>query len=265
MSIFSSEAILFESHYFKPDRIHPIQIGVMAARFGKYGDLKRRQALRRGRRAKARLAGASSAGPRTPGRMLPAAHTTLDPNHRKTHRTAVVIIPPDDLWPPIQALRHAYDRHFRRWMPHITLIYPFRPKTAFERIAPVLARVCRTMAPFEVRLGRFGFFVHGAHSATFYLAPEPSGAIKVLHRALLGKVPDCHDTARFAGGFIPHLSLGQARRREVEALCRRWQATWRPLTFTLDQIHLIWRNDPPDDIFRHGMVLPLGIKPPDIK
>ncbi len=230
----------------------------MAGRFGKYGDLKRRQALRRGRRAEARLARASSVDQRQRGHILPSAHTRLHPAERKTYRTAVVVIPPDDLWAPIQALRRQYDRHFRRWMPHITLLYPFRPKAAFERVAPVLTRACRWMTPLEVRLQRFGFFVHGSRSATFYLAPEPAGAFKVLHRALKGEVPDCSDTARFTGGFTPHLSLGQARSREVEALCRQWQATWRPLAFTLDNIHLIWRNDPPDDIFRRGPVLPLG-------
>ncbi len=232
----------------------------MAGRFGKYGDLKRRQALRRGRRAKARLAGASAAIQRNRRQALSAAYTPLHPAARKTHRTALVIIPPDDLWPPIQALRQAYDRNSRRWMPHITLIYPFRPQAMFEQVAPDLARACRLITPFEVRLQRFGFFVHSPRSATFYLAPEPAEAIKTLHQALRGELPDCSDTARFTGGFTPHLSLGQVHSREVEARCGRWQATWRPLVFTLEKIHLIWRNDPPDDIFRRGPVLPLGVK-----
>ena len=234
----------------------------MAGRFGKYGDLKRLKALQRGRRSKARLEGTSSADRKNRGRLFPAAHTALNPTGRKTHRTAVVVIPPEDLWDPIQALRRQYDRHFRRWMPHITLLYPFRSRAAFEQIAPVLTRTCHLMAPFAVRLQRFGFFVHGSRSATFYLTPEPAGALKALHRALRAKVPDCNDTARFDGGFTPHLSLGQARRREVEALCRRWQARWRPLVFTVDRVYLIWRNDPPDDIFRRGPALPLGPQEP---
>ncbi len=230
----------------------------MAGRFGKYGDLKRRQTLRRGRQAKTRLGRASTATRRNRRRVLPAAHTALHPDDRKTHKTAVVVVPPDDLWSPIQALRQAYDRNFRRWMPHITLIYPFRPQATFKRVATDLARACLTIAPFEIRLQRFDFFVHSPRRATFYLAPEPAGAIKALHQALLVEVPDCSDTSCFAGGFTPHLSLGQAHSREVEAMCRRWQATWRPLTFTLEKIHLIWRNNPPDDIFRRGPALPIG-------
>ena len=55
-------------------------------------------------------------------------------NAKKTHKTAVVIIPPEDVWDPIQKIREKYDRQFRRWMPHITLIYPFRPFEEFERV-----------------------------------------------------------------------------------------------------------------------------------
>ena len=230
----------------------------MAGRFGKYGDLKRRKALQRGRKEKARLAKASSADRRNRRRIIPSARTSLHPADQKTHKAAVVVIPPDDLWAPIQALRKQYDRHFRRWMPHITLLYPFRPPAAFPRVAPFLAQACRLKEPFKVRLKRFDFFVHTRHKATFYLVPEPVSEIKALHQALLDKVPDCSDVASFTGGFTPHLSLGQTRSQDIKAMCSRWQATWRPLSFTLEQVHIIWRNDPPDDIFRVGPVLSLG-------
>ena len=48
----------------------------------------------------------------------------------KTHTTAVVLIPPEEVWEPIQALRRAHDRNFDRWMPHITLLYPFAERDA---------------------------------------------------------------------------------------------------------------------------------------
>lgn len=230
----------------------------MVGRFGKYGDLKRRKALQRGRKEKARLDKALSMSRLNRPRGIPPARLSLHPAAPKTHRTAVVVIPPDDLWAPIQALRKQYDRHFRRWMPHITLLYPFRPPAEFDRVVPALAQACRLKAPFEVRLGRFDFFAHSRRSATFFLVPEPAAAIKALHQALLDKVPDCNDAALFAGGFAPHLSLGQTRGRDMGAFCNRWQATWSPLSFTVKQVHVIWRNDPPDDIFRIGPVLPLG-------
>ena len=230
----------------------------MAGRFGKYGDLKRRKVLRRGRKEKARLNKALSKSRWHGRRAIPPPSTVLHPAAPKSYKSAVVIIPPHGLWPSIQALRQQYDRHFRRWMPHITLLYPFRPPEAFARISPILARVCRSREPFEVKLRCFDFFVHSRRSATFYLVPEPCDAVSALHRALLDKVSDCSDVARFAGGFTPHLSLGQTRSGNIADFCSRRQATWRPLSFTLKQVHLIWRNDPPDDIFRIGPVLSLG-------
>jgi hypothetical protein len=80
----------------------------------------------------------------------------------------------------------------------------------------------------------------------------------VLQKALLEIVPDCDNVVRFAGGFTPHLSVGQTRSQEAHALYAGWQAAWQPLAFTLAHVYLIWRNDPPDDIFRMGPVLSLG-------
>jgi 2'-5' RNA ligase len=169
-----------------------------------------------------------------------------------------VAIPPDHLWEPIQRLRKQHDRRYRRWMPHITLLYPFRPVSAFERVTPLLTRVCRTLEPFEVKLRRFDLLFHSRRKATLYLIPEPAGTLKELQRALLETVADCDDVTRFAGGFEPRLSVGQIRSREARALCAELQAAWQPLAFTLSQVCLIWRNDPPDEVFRTGPVLPLG-------
>ena len=234
----------------------------MGGRFGKYGDLKRRRALQRGRKQRAKLAKAEFLSRRSRGRPVPTPKTALHATAPKTHKTAVVIIPPGDLWAPIQALRKQHDRHFRRWMPHINLLYPFRPVASFDHVTPLLAGVCRLIKPFEVQLRRFDFFRHTRQRATCYLAPEPAGPLIALHRGLLSTVPDCADAARFAGGFVPHLSLGQTHSRNAAAWCHRWQASWQPLSFTLEQVHVIWRNDPPDDIFRVGPILSIG-KPAD--
>ena len=176
----------------------------------------------------------------------------------KSHKTAVVAIPPDHLWEPIQGLRKQYDRHYRRWMPHITLLYPFLPVSAFEQVTPLLVQVCHSLEPFEVQLTRFDLFVHSRRKATLYLVPEPARAIKMLQKDLSKIVPKCDNVTRFAGGFTPHLSVGQTRSQEAHALCAGWQATWQPLVFTLAHVDLIWRNDPPDDIYRIGPVLSLG-------
>ena len=95
----------------------------------------------------------------------------------KTHKTAVVIIPPDELWPPIQAIRREHDRQIRRWMPHITMIYPFRPQEAFEMVADQFSEVCRYINPFEVQLEEFRSFHHKRENYTLWLAPNPQEEI----------------------------------------------------------------------------------------
>jgi 2'-5' RNA ligase len=230
----------------------------MSGRFGKYGDLKRRKALQRGRKE-------ISGFDKSRHKALPSADGSL-PNPQgpvvdpaaKTHKSAVVAIPPEEIWGPIQGLRRQYDRHYRRWMPHISLLYPFRSVTDMPRLIPSMARACRKVEPFEVRLNRFDLFTHTRRSATLFLIPEPGDAMKKIHKALLEVAPDCDDVARFAGGFHPHLSVGQLPGRQARDIRDRWQATWRPLVFALTHIHVIQRNQPPDDVFRIVHSLPLG-------
>jgi 2'-5' RNA ligase len=230
----------------------------MGGRFGKYGDLKRRKALGRGRREKSKMEKIRLTTLRSRRDLRPHGQKGSPKSTTKTYKTAVVAIPPDHLWGPIQGLRKQHDRHYQRWMPHITLLYPFRPVGAFEQVAPLLTRVCRSVEPFEVQLIRFDLLIHSRRKATLYLIPEPARALKGLQKALLETVPDCDDVTRFAGGFTPHLSVGQFRSQEADAYRAKLQATWQPLAFTLAHVYLIWRNDPPDDVFRIGPVLSLG-------
>jgi poly(A) polymerase len=230
----------------------------MGGRFGKYGDLKRRKALQRGRREKSKLERANLIALRSRSGLLPPRQRSSLSYAAKSYKTAVVAIPADHLWEPIQELRKQYDQHYRRWMPHIKLLYPFLPVSAFEQVTPILAQVCHSLEPFEVKLTRFDLFAHFRRNATLYLVPEPARALKVLQKALLEIVPNCDDLTCFAGGVTPHLSVGQIRSLEAHALCAGWQATWQPLALTLAHVYLIWRNDPPDDVFRMGSLLPLG-------
>ncbi|MFQ5805975.1 MAG: 2'-5' RNA ligase family protein [Phycisphaerae bacterium] len=177
----------------------------------------------------------------------------------KTHQTAVVLIPPEECWGPIQAIRRVHDRQARRWMPHITLLYPFQPREAFDEAASALRAAATDIDPFEIVLCKIRHFRHGRTSYTIWLAPEPVGAVKCLQAALQAAIPGRDDASRYGGGFTPHLSLGQVRSAAaLEELTSSLRESWRPLTFRLTRVSLIWRNDPPDDVFRVDRHVLLG-------
>lgn len=177
----------------------------------------------------------------------------------KTHNTAVVLIPAEDCWEPIQAIRRRHDRHVRRWMPHVTLLYPFRPREQFDAVGQTLREACRRVKPFEVTLAEFHHFHHGRVKYTLWLAPEPADVMVALQAALESAVPDCNDVSAHRNGFTPHLSVGQVQgddaRQKLEA---RLQASWQTITFCADRVSLIWRDRPPDDVFRVDRKISLG-------
>jgi 2'-5' RNA ligase len=188
-------------------------------------------------------------------------HPLIEENcmSKKTHTTAVVLIPPAGIWESIQVIRREHDRHIRRWMPHITLLYPFRPREELAWLAEQFSAVCGRLEPFRVELVEMRFFRHRRESYSLWLSPEPKEVLARL-QALLGNiVPDCDDVTHNRDGFTPHLSVGQVRgERQMFMLKEALQTIWQPIAFTAYEISLIWRRDPPDDVFRIGQTVRLG-------
>ena len=177
----------------------------------------------------------------------------------RTHRTAVVVIPPPEAWEPIQAIRRRHDSQVRRWMPHVTMLYPFGPREQFGELMPPLAEACRQVEPLEVELAEFRWFRHGRNSFTMWLAPEPADGLRRLQAAIQSVVPDCDEQSAFPGGFTPHLSVGQVRdERALRRLLAYFQSAWQPLRFGVDEISLISRGDPPEDVFHVNWAIRLG-------
>lgn len=162
------------------------------------------------------------------------------------------------MWEPLQTIRRAHDQGFRRWMPHITLLYPFMPKGNFNKILPDLAQVGWEQPPLELTLTTFRWFRHGRESYTVWLAPEPEGAVVKLHGALLGAFPEFADTGSFKDGFSPHLSVGQVEgTAKLRRLVDELQTGWEPLRFTVGELSLISRKEPPNDVFQVDRRIPL--------
>lgn len=178
----------------------------------------------------------------------------------KTHLTAAVLIPAREVWEPIQAIRRAHDRHARRWMPHITLVYPFRPREEFDSLLQPLRTTLQGLGPFAVKLEHFRWFRHGRSSWTVWLDPAPREPLIELERRLEEVVPDCDDARRHQAGFTPHLSVAQFRggERALAELVSSLQAGWSPLLFKAAEVSLIARDGAPADVFRVEAVVEMG-------
>ena len=176
-----------------------------------------------------------------------------------TYTTAIVVIPPKDVWPAIQAIRTRHDAKVRRWMPHITLAYPCVPASEFTAAQERLAIVCRDMPAFEVELAEFRTFRHRRGNCTIWLAPKPEAGLVELQAAVQRAVLGDEFVGGRRQGFQPHLSVGQVQGKpEMLRLAAELQAAWQPVRFAVSGISLIWRGEPPDDVFRVAGTVPLG-------
>jgi 2'-5' RNA ligase len=144
-------------------------------------------------------------------------------------------------------------------MPHITLLYPFRPRDQFSMLAHDVSLVCKEVTPFMLKLPRFEVFVHSRRNHTLWLAPEPKEPVMQLHALLSGLFPDCMETQLSKQPFVPHLSVAQAGNHSaLHTLLSELRASWSPPRFTVWEISFVWRSDPPDDVFRVGQTVRLG-------
>ncbi len=150
-------------------------------------------------------------------------------------------------------------------MPHITLLYPFRPREEFDRVAGPLGDRAADVRPFDLQLATFDAFRHGRRSFTMWLRPEPADRVVALQAALLSAMPDCDDVNRYPEGFRPHLSVGQCRSEpQLRELLARLQSDFEPVRFTVDSVAIIWRIGRPDDPFQVDRMIPLTPPPQEV-
>jgi len=162
----------------------------------------------------------------------------------KVYSSAVVIIPPKEIWESIQEIRKIYDRNINRWMPHITLLYPFRPINQYEDIEKSFSEICKNFKPIEVYLKSFSFFPHGYQKYTLWIDPEPNISIIEFQKKIQKIVPDCNDVNKYKIGFRPHLSVGQIKgKNKLNKIITDLQTNWEEKKFILNKIYFISREE----------------------
>lgn len=168
----------------------------------------------------------------------------------KTVTSACVIIPPKEIWEPIQHVRRKYDNKVHRWMPHINLFYPFTPREQYATIFRDFKNKCETIPAFPISLLKFKYFRHQYQSYTIWLDPEPNESIIHLQRELLKLIPQYNDVNQFSGGYQPHLSVGQFTTYKIHEFIAQLQKDWNKLQFFVDRIYFINREHTKDSVFQ---------------
>ncbi len=167
-----------------------------------------------------------------------------------SHENAVVIIPTEEIWEPIQNIRCKHDRAFWRWMPHITLLYPFRKIGEHARLKQHFEQQLFSFPIFEIHLRRVSYFMHKNSSFTIWLQPEPSRAVTQLQAEIQQIVPDCNAVHQYPGGYHPHMTIASGRGvGQFQELLKKIKTNWHPLSFQVSCLYFLNRQQYPDDRF----------------
>ena len=96
-----------------------------------------------------------------PNQISTPVRLTTDMKSPTSVQSALCIIPPQHLWPDIQAIRKIHDPAYVRWMPHINIFFPFIDETKFETIADYIFNeiiVKKELKSFSITLDKFNIF-----------------------------------------------------------------------------------------------------------
>ncbi|UJR22209.1 hypothetical protein I4U23_025273 [Adineta vaga] len=166
-----------------------------------------------------------------------------------THKTALCLIPPENVWSQIQSIRSVHDKAYPRWMPHINLIYPFVFESEFENIKRQLDSILNSKESFDIEFDQssFHYFKQKGNECTFHLRPKITKHVCELQQNihnLLSKSLSIDSRP-----FEAHLTLGQTTTSRISDILIEIKAQWKPIRFTVDRVCLISRENDPDDLF----------------
>ena len=157
---------------------------------------------------------------------------------QKVFHTALVIIPPSELWLQIQNIRKIHDPAYDRWMPHINMLFPFIPPDEFEIFTEKMNEIFKDFDKFSVKFSGLGHFEH-AKKAVLWADPiSKNGEIKEIYKRIVKEV-------NFLDGgreFTPHMTLGQFDKYAIEKKKEDFSKEWKEIEFEVQEIHLIQRD-----------------------
>jgi 2'-5' RNA ligase len=128
-------------------------------------------------------------------------------------QTALTLIVPQNLEAELNSLRRIHDKAFRKWDPHINILYPFVEPTRLFSAVAILRETLRETHSKRVRinLDEVGVFKH-RKNATVFLKPdvESEESASQLRKILVHALGCNERDGTHDGVFRPHLTVGQA-------------------------------------------------------
>lgn len=129
----------------------------------------------------------------------------------RSSQTALAFVLPEQLCTDINSLRRIYDKSFRKWDPHINILYPFVDPSQLPEVTSILLDFLATAINIKGCINDVGVFRH-RRNATVFLKPESnfeviSGRLRAELAGVLGcsEMEGTHD-----GVYRPHMTVGQA-------------------------------------------------------
>ncbi|KAE9376273.1 hypothetical protein N431DRAFT_479585 [Stipitochalara longipes BDJ] len=127
-------------------------------------------------------------------------------------QTALALIVPSQLQAEINRVRKIHDKAYRKWEPHVNILYPFVEAALLpSAIASLRAHLSsNSISPFLLKIDDVGSFEH-TRSATVFLklGEESEEQICRLRRQLVAALGRSEDEGTREGVFRPHLTMGQ--------------------------------------------------------
>jgi endonuclease/exonuclease/phosphatase family metal-dependent hydrolase/2'-5' RNA ligase len=127
--------------------------------------------------------------------------------------TAVALVVPGHLQPDINSLRKLHDKAYRKWEPHINLLYPFVDPSQLPAAVSILRQhlLDHQHERLRIDLSQVDTFTH-RRNATVFLKPSPDSEMSICQlRASMATSLGCDESeGTHDGTFRPHMTMGQA-------------------------------------------------------
>lgn len=147
--------------------------------------------------------------------------------------TALCIIPPKECWKGIQDIREKHDQAYKRWMPHINLVYPFVPVEEFIDAEKKLIKRLAKVEPFTIKLENFDKFSRKGDNLVFF---DPKcKAINDLFELIDQVYPGPKKE------FHPHMTVAQFSKEECGEAVKGLVLNFEAVTFDVTEIYMISR------------------------